>query len=419
MAVKSILDVDSTNTAIRYIAERLEAANYRGLHKSQHNRYDMAQAERILRALLKHSHGDLMQIRTTDISRRAYNTPEEAQYAAMCNEVAKDLGKGTQDAMRKNFFLDFHRMGLIDRFNKKKLLLRPSDRACVKYVRITELGRKFLEANALDQAHIYSAAIDKLLEGAIDRLIELFKRLAQERGVNANDEGIDTYEFMFFFSAIGAKAPIGRTMEEVVDLIRDYRSLSKLQRRALIAAIKEYANPKRFVGDKKAKRDFPNWKNETDQIFGLLDQTVYFEKRVGEGSGYRLRFRTGKDAPLNATRLQRSIAQKWRYFERHGVTKTKGFELHHVVPLASSVSLQHFKILDDWRNMVYIDALSHSHIGYDGNMHVRMTFEADDIVLKVIGDAKPPVTLRKNKNVLYSVSNQSVMGSYNARLNDI
>lgn len=56
------------------------------------------------------------------VQARPHNTEEEGIYAEFCNEAKNLVEIGTQDAMRKNLFVDLHRMGLIERYDKNKKL---------------------------------------------------------------------------------------------------------------------------------------------------------------------------------------------------------------------------------------------------------------------------------------------------------
>ena len=86
---------------------------YRGRHISQHNRFERDGVLLILKCLDEFAPGgELMRIRTADISRRPRQNPDEGLYSAFCEKISEEMGRGTQDSIRKNFFPDLHRMGL-------------------------------------------------------------------------------------------------------------------------------------------------------------------------------------------------------------------------------------------------------------------------------------------------------------------
>ena len=343
-----------------------------------------------------------MTIRTTDISKRPHNTPEEATYAAFCEAVKEHSGIGTQDAMRKNLFLDLHRMGLIDRYNARGKKIMPYERAQIKYVGISTTGLKLIQTkNLLNKYFLYSKAINVLLGGLVETLINMVLELGN----------LTVYEYIFFASAINAHKDFSITQEEAVSYVRKYRSLSRQQRIGVVDTIKAEANPNNFQGDKTHKRDFHNWKNMGDQLFWLISQTVYFENMDG-----MLKFRLGKDSAYqDQRRLSRSINEKHAYFESHVVKRTPGFELHHIVPLAWSESLEHFKILDSWKNMIYLDAYKHALITQNNNRNTKLGFANNDVILSDI--SKHDVRLKFNLNVKYRPTLKDQMLAYNHQLN--
>ena len=176
--------------------------------------------------------------------------------------------------------------------------------------------------------------------------------------------------------------------------------------------IKAYCNPSNFSGDKTHKRDFYNWINETQQILTLLAQMAYFEWNRKE---QRLYIRVGRESVYtNNVKLKRSLVQKQHYFTQHNVAKTKGFELHHVVPLCFAKTRNEFLILDDWQNLVYIDVYSHAQITQNNNANVRLSFDENDAIFTDFNDNS--VCCKNNTNIKYNLSKQEIMFDYNQKL---
>ena len=403
-----VSSINYGNKALAFIDDRILDAKYRGSWSSQHNRYTMGKIVKILSLFNKYSPSKkLMVIRDTDISKRAYNTPEEGIYAEFCNEAKAQIGIGTQDAMRKNLFVDLHRMGLIDRYNRNRAPIDPLSRSNVKYVSLADQGLKLINAKtSLDQFYIFSKGVDKLLGGYIDVLLNLL------RDKEYNLAKIDIYEFMFFVSAIGTETTFSINMNKCVVLIKEYRNLSPIQRRSVIEQLKSKLKPENYTGTKTDKRDFHNWHNKATQVFSILDQTVYFETREET-----LFFKEKQDSYARKeqlTKLKRSVNEKYEYFVNHGINKVRGFELHHVVPLAWSESKFQFKLLDKWKNMVYIDGYSHAKITQNGNRNVVMSASDDDVCLTDYSSNK--IYLKNNDNIAYNTQLQVVMLDYNAKL---
>lgn len=394
-----VSNISPGNEALKFIDKRLTDDRYRGNSSSQHNRYTMDEARKILTLLNKYApEQSLMRIRTADISRRPTNLPEEATYARFCDEAKAATGKGTQDAMRKNLFPDFHRMGLIVRYGRQKIPTNPLSSQPVKYVSLSDQGLRFIQADAIDeQFYIFSSGVDRLLGGFISVLL----RLLRDRDYNL--KRIDIYEFMFFVSAIGTRSSFSIHFDRCVELLKSYRNLSRGQRIGVVDTLSKELKPANYDGPKPSQRDFHNWHNKATQIFYILAQTVYFEVRDEV-----LRLRQGK---------MRSYGEKHQYFKRHRVERTFGFELHHVVPLAWSESEGQFKLFDNWKNMVYINAYEHALITQNRNRNVRMTASEEDLILSDYSDYS--VYLKNTESILYATEHQPDMLEYNRRLLEV
>ncbi len=401
-------NISSGNKSLEFIDSRILDDKYRGSWSSQHNRYTMEKIVTILTLFNKYApNKDLMIIRTADISKRPNNTAEEQTYAQFCNKAKAQAGIGTQDAMRKNLFVDLHRMGLIERYDKNKVPTDPLSKQGVKYISLTDQGLKLIEAKTLlDKFFIFSKGVDQLLGGYIDVLLNLL------RDAEYNLEKISIYEFMFFVSAIGTETTFNINTDKCVELIKEYRNLSSIQRKSVIEQLKSKLRPRNYPGTKTAKRDFYNWHNKAKQVFSILNQTVYFEARSetlflkrGQNSY------VGEEQP---TRLDRSLNEKFQYFVNHNVEKVDGFELHHVVPLVWSENIYQFKLLDKWQNMVYIDAFSHARITQNRNRNVVMSASGKDLKLKDYGGKE--IYLRNKDNIVYDSRKQTTMLNYNTEL---
>lgn len=402
----SIINISKGNKALEFINARIRDEKYRGSRSSQHNCYEMTQIVTILSLLDQYTpNQSLMTIRTTDLSKRPENIPEEFIYAQFCNDAKERAGIGTQDAMRKNLFVDLHRMGFIVRYDKNKEETDPFEERNVKYVSISNQGQKLARANnILDRYFIFSKGIDQLLGGFIDTLLEILRN--DDYGI----KNINVYEYMFFVSAIGSGFSFSITTDMAVDFIKHYRDLTSIQRKSVVQFLRTELNPRRFSGKKMLKRDFHNWHNKVAQVYYLLNQTVYFETR-----GEQLFLKTGKGSFIeNEKRLARSLNEKCQYFVNHKVPKISGFELHHVIPLAWSESQHHFKVLDKWENMLYMDAFNHAKITQNRNRNVVMSFVADDITLSDFSENI--ILLRYKKNVAYQPANRVIMEKYNTDL---
>ncbi len=400
---QSLCLVDVSKECLSFLADRIESDDYRGIQCSQHNRYDLSVIETVLAELYRLVGREKMTMRTMDLSKRPVNLPEESMYAVYVDALSRKLGRCTQDSVRKNLLVDMHRMGLVERYKPDGTPAGPYETGKKKYVQISELGLDLLDEShtLLEKRLRYTRAIDTLTQGLADKLLKIAEL----------DGEISETEFQFFLSFYGETLKEHcYTVEELVDYIREFRRLSRFQREYAVKLVREYCDPKAFAGDKRQKRDYHNWLNETQQIFMLLGQTAYYEV-----SGNRLRIRVGRDALYETPeKLTRSTEEKKKYFKQHGVEKTKGFELHHMVPLCWARTALEFSLLDVWENLIYLDGYKHAVITQNGNNHVWLDFSGEDLWFTDFSGNT--LCCAYGENVLYSPAHRETMRAYNREL---
>ena len=399
--------IDPGRECLKFIETRLKGDNYRGNQISQHNRYDLKIVKEMLKTLYDISGKELMQIRDSDLSKRPANIAGEENYAKYVSIINNNswIGRGTQDSVRKNLFVDFARMGFINRYDKNRNLTNPFKRSVTKYVSLSDLGFNLINSdNIFEEYMLYTRGIDNLMGGLLDDLLDITLLLKENKITE------DEYTFIVSFVNQQLKGKYyGK--ELIVDLVKDYRSMSRYQKESVKNLISEYCNPKNFRGVKTNKRDYHNWLNETQQVFMLLDQTVYFEQR-----GKDIVTKIGNTSVFeNNKKLLRSLSEKQKYFKYHNNSQAIGFELHHIVPLCWAKCREEFTILDNHKNLVYIDGFSHSKITQNGNKNVVLNFDKEDVIFVDI-PLKYPVKCVKNKQILYSSKNQTEMLEYNKKL---
>lgn len=401
-------DIGPGKECLTFLEQRIASKNYRGIQISQHNRYDADFAIVLLEELYKITGSNLLTIRNTDLSKRAHNTPDEFKYAEYTNNVHAITGRGTQDSIRKNLFVDFHRMGLIERYDLKMNPTDPYSGKPIKYVKITDDGIEFIKSknNTFSKKMAFIKAIDKLCFGLSDDLLNVV--------LESNTNYISINEFMFFLSFIGEELNgFVYTRGILARYIDEYRSLSRFQRQAVVDRVQNYCNPDNFSGDKTDKRDYGNWKNEQQQIFTLLSQTALFELGA-DGSKEFLYIKVGKDAIYETEdKLLRSKRAKSEYFVEHQVSKSLGFELHHIIPLLMARNRIEFDALDIWKNLIYIDGFSHNKISQTGSKNIVLNFDTDNIILRDPSSVLEDVYCVRGTNVLYALKHKAVMQNFN------
>jgi len=408
--ISRLLTIDPSKDCLSFLHDRVLSNNYRGLQISQHNRYTYEQVLGMIDIFYELVGESKMKIRTTDLKKRPENTPDEYIYAEYTNKVNLKFGKGTQDSIRKNLFVDFHRMGLINRYDKHNVPIDPYAARPVSSVSLTQLSLDLIDDSktSIEKYMVFSQALDNLLLGLATDFFDVLADL----------DNLTKYEYTFFVSFLRQKLN-GRyiSLEEVIRYVKEFRSLSRFQRDAVIEIVQTYCNPDNFEGDKTNKRDFHNWTNETQQVFTLLNMTAYYQynktyDRIEFMVSPKHVFTTKDDV----NKLKRSIGEKKSYFTEHMVDKKLGFELHHIVPLLWARNITEFFLLDKWENMLYIDGGIHAIITQSGNRHVKLRFtrENNDVVLSDPLNNK--LTLKDSINVLYNSGLKKLMYDKNVEL---
>ncbi len=213
---------------------------------------------------------------------------------------------------------------------------------------------------------------------------------------------------MFFVTYLG-KDYQGRvlTKDIIIEFINEFRSL-KARQKVVEEVINEFCIPENFNGNKIQKRDFHNWKNETQTLFDSFDLMAVFEYD-------REKQRLLLKANINGEKIafKRSNVIKQEYFKQHEVQKDICFELHHIVPFYYAKDIDALKAIDNWQNLIYIDANSHKIFTLDKNVKraIRLNFNNLDAVLdNLVGDE---IVLKYTDNIRYKTSLQERMLQYN------
>ena len=182
----------------------------------------------------------------------------------------------------------------------------------------------------------------------------------------------------------------------------------------------EQLKPENFPGDKKAQRDFHNWNNKIQQIFDLLGQTPHFEV----ASNYKfIAFKTSiKSGDFDTEKNRnRNLSEKIKYRSKH--TKNKkipGFELDHLIPFSWAKSYEENNLIDNHKNMLYIDGYSHAIKTQNRSKHyILEPLNELDFQLKSLNPDDPPITLVFDKNVIYDPQYRDEILEYNKQLCEI
>lgn len=329
-----ILEIDRANEFLQYIVKRIQRDDYRGWHVSQHNRYDLDDINLILEKIHIIADTGYFVIPPGDYPDSSRLDGDYEAYQKIVDEINTGMGRGTLNSIKKNFFPDLEKMGFLQRLDIDN---QPNGK-------LTESAVNLLKADMLiDRYKIFTDGVDKLFG---DRLSELAEMLHLS---DYSGDLISINEFMLIFTDENSIDKIG--------LLDSFRCLARHKSESAIELLKKYASPDNFDGDKSQKRDYHNWKNQSQQILNLLKTTVYFTVEPNHGFSLNI-----GNTGFFQQRGARSSIPKREYFEIHDVSKRDQFELHHVVPIAVARNREEAKLIDDHRNLLYLHKDKHREI---------------------------------------------------------
>lgn len=363
--LEEIIAIQPSNKFLHYIVERIQDKDYRGLHISQHNRYDLERVVKIINAVHSVAGQELFRIPLGDD--KGSKDPNCSIYYKIVKKSKETSSIGTVNSLKKNFFVDFHKMGLLSRFDKSRYPILPDKKGHIHYVQLTLPAIELIKSPLIKQYKIFTDALDNLFKDEISRLAGTLYYS------NYKNTPIGIMEFVLILSD---DRPHIRTKK--IKLINSYRMLKLWQQKKAINLIKRYCNPANFDSNKIVKRDFGNWKNEAQQIFTLLKNTVYFD--ITQKS---LRLNIGIYGFFKEYRIkQRGLGAKQEYFKNHKINKKENFELHHIIPFSSARNREEFNVIDNWQNLIYFEKNKHAEITNKRDKHIILSADATDIRLK-------------------------------------
>ncbi len=334
--------------------------DYRGIQASQHNRLTFHYFCDLMNVIHEVTCGKKFDIHVGDDEGLAQ--PGAEQYYEIVKLVKQRSGKGTINSIKKNTFPDIARMGFVTRFDRNDYVIDESQsRTGIYAVQLSRLGNEFVDASIFEQLKMFTDGVDKLTSNIGSELAEL---------LYLNDFGIDyleLIEFMYIFS----DDRLGITSNDKLRLLVDYRKLSPNQKQKLDENLKKYCDPRnrRKNADKTLLRDYSNWKNESQQIFGLLSNSAYFKALDN-----RLALNSGDLGVFNQEVIRRGGGKKG-YFEEHNLKRDNDFELHHIIPFSKASNKADLLSIDDFKNLIYLHNRKHGEFSNKGNRHVRLKYD--------------------------------------------
>jgi len=395
--LKEIIAIQPDNQFLSYIVNRIQDGNYRGIHISQHNRYDLDRLTKILVGINEIVADKIFRVPPGD-DKKGKLKSDCMEYYNIVKSVKNVAGVGTINSLKKNFFVDFQKLGLLHRFDKNKNEI--TKRSGIYYAQLTPLAIKLVNSPLVQQYKIFTGALDDLFKDEITRLAEILYYS------NYKDTPIGIIEFMLILSDDRLQMS-----DDKIDLINSYRALKPWQQKKAIDLIKEYCNPKNFRGDKTKKRDFGNWKNESQQIFSLLKNTVYFD--ITRNS---LKLNTGMYGIFTDIQIKRrSLGAKHEYFKQHKIkNKISTFELHHVIPFSAARNKTEFGLIDHWKNLVYLRNDKHTEL--TRNRDKNIVLYATEKELDFDDFNKKRIIAKNGSTVVYVGNLSDIMQKYNREI---
>lgn len=364
--LKQIELLQPGNLFLSYIIDRIQDDNYRGIQCSQHNRLTYEYFKSLLQTIYECSHGEIFGIHVGDDN--GVRQSQASVYYEIVDAIKRKVGKGTINSVKKNTFPDLARAGLLDRFDKNRERIIESfsvgedkslqKRQSVYFVKLSSLGLRFVQAqNEFERRKYFTDMVDVLTKSAASDIVELLS-------TDERFDSLNILEFMYILSDDRAEYQYNNKLM----LLTEYRCLSDSQKEKLNKLLQIYCNPNKIVKNKISARDYSNWKNESQQIFGLLANSTYFkvinDSLILNNGEYGLFMQTAK----------RSQKAKDEYFRYHNIKKRSNYELHHIIPFKKAVSQLDAQYIDDQRNLIYLSTEKHLEFSSTQNINIRASY---------------------------------------------
>jgi len=358
-----IEQVSKNNRFIDYIIDRVNSNDYRGFQCSQHNRLTFDYFSALVKVIYKIAKNSVFGIHIGDdngvLQSNAYT------YYEIVNEINAVIGKGTINSVKKNTFPDIARMGFLDRYDKYgSKIVEGSGRCSVYSVGLSSLGVRFATANAFEQIKLFTDGIDILTKNTASELVEL---------LYLNDYGIDSIDILEYMYILSDDRE-SITLNDKLLLLLEYRRLSSLEKEQVTRALQSFCNPsnRKFLDNKTLLRDYSNWKNESQQIFGLLANSTYFKVKNDT-----LILNTGNFGIFDE-KAQRGQKAKSDYFKQHNVKKCVGYDLHHIIPFSKAENKNDATYIDNFKNLIYLRDEKHTEFTVAGSKNIILKYNTNN-----------------------------------------
>lgn len=356
------------NDVVKYLIKRMNCKEYRGKHYLQHSRTSPSHMREMLRIVLKHSdeNGWLRIPRGDEFhpskKPNGYKLGEYPEYEKVVNEVASLSGyksSSSSQALKKINFVDFERFGFMLRKNVDSkgnvTLIEPasSKRISADYVKVTNDGQDLIkEENSIIQKRLVAESFKRTWSKEADILIKLLSD--PEISILTVDE------MVLFVSWINYSNEFFVSLEEMANLIKVFKNMSRNQRESIVDFFERNSRPELSKGNPEFW-DWHNWKNEAQTIITLLSNSLLFKGTEKTISWF--------DKTSQSFKRQKAVIDdyiKANMIESHQLPKVSGFQFHHIVPFSWARNMEEFLKIDNVDNIVLISGTKHNqiHHGY-------------------------------------------------------
>lgn len=382
-----IEQVSKNNRFIDYIIDRVSSNDYRGFQCSQHNRLTFEYFSTLVKIIYKIAKDSVFDIHVGDdngiLQSNAYT------YYEIVDEIKLAIGKGTINSVKKNTFPDIARMGFLNRYDKYGNKIDEGAGRCGVYsVGLSKLGIKFAISNTFEQIKLFTEGIDILTKNTASELVEL---------LYLNDYGIDYIDIIEYMYILSDDRQHITTNDKLL-LLLEYRRLSALEKEQITRALQSFCNPsnRKFLDNKTPLRDYSNWKNESQQIFGLLANSTFFKVENN-----KLILNTGNYGIFD-DQAQRGQKAKADYFKQHGVKKCIGYDLHHIIPFSRAENKKDATYIDNFKNLIYLKDEKHSEFTISGSKNVILKYTTQNPTLLFMNFDDNFIMVDINTDALFS-----------------
>lgn len=370
-----------------------DPTEYRGHHFFQHSRYTMEHVLFLLKML--DSSGEIID---PPGDNRDYN--EGGKYRDRINKYSDyfdlsikyklNFNKGNQfNSIKKHMFPDLEKMGLLVRRRM----------AGVKYVKISEYGKEFLdEQNPVNKKMKWARAIIMNIQHTSPTFIDSLMELLEKTGYITEDE------LIYFVSYLDFKEKYDYNhIATLIEYSRIYRKDYESKKRKVKEISLETLSDKSMK--KSEQYDDGNFSNSSRSLWNYLQDIIYFDT-VDDGVTVKMIIRNTIIYKGNEILFKRDSRIGSKYLENHQLTigHNELYDYHHIVPLYLAGSVEEKIELDRWQNIICISQNTHAKLTRIMKDNIQLKFVNNNLELVNIYETTgEKIRLINKENSLYNL----------------